>query len=366
MVPPLCPEEALAPRFLKKPNSCFFCFFCFSLRIRIHYTSYSSTTTHIRSPISKAKAASSADHDEVSTLASSLRLCAQQKALLSGRDLHSLLVSRGFERNKLLSNLLLYMYGCCALLQDACLLFEKMSEFRDKFSWNFIISSHTRHGFFSEAFCLFHRMLLEEVVTLDEFILASILSACAEMKDLTTGRHVHILILVYFLPLDVVLVNAIINMYVKCAHLEDASFMLDAMNEKMEATWNAVISGYVQNDEARKAISYYLQMMMEDALPNTVTFISIISACTNRTFLYQGKQMHARMSYIGGENKLDDDLVLVNTLINMYGKCGELERARDLFDEMPCHSNVVSWNATLNRVSRFPGPLKGVFPNKSS
>lgn len=70
--------------------------------------------------------------------------------------------------------------------------------------------------------------------------------------------------------------------------------------------------------------------------------MSVLPACASMEFLNLGKLIHA-YSFKRG---FISDVSLVNTLIALYGKCGHVDIARSLFDQMDVRS-VVTWNAII-------------------
>ncbi|KAH9326628.1 hypothetical protein KI387_006806, partial [Taxus chinensis] len=58
--------------------------------------------------------------------------------------------------------------------------------------------------------------------------------------------------------------------------------------------------------------------------------------------LGMGKRLHDHMIRTGFKTDMYSD----NSIVHMYAKCGSLESARQVFDEMP-KRNVVSWNSII-------------------
>eukprot|EP00250_Pteridium_aquilinum_P028346 c36986_g1_i1 orf=2-487(-) len=125
------------------------------------------------------------------TVASLLRKCGGTKDLSEGKRLHAHLIKRRLSRNLLLGNLLLQMYVKCGSLVDVVDSFCSMHQ-RNRFSWNFLITAHARHGQHEQAVCVFQRMQCEGFLP-NEFIFASVISACASDSALLEGKHIHTL-----------------------------------------------------------------------------------------------------------------------------------------------------------------------------
>ncbi|KAH9323336.1 hypothetical protein KI387_017975, partial [Taxus chinensis] len=169
-----------------------------------------------------------------------------------------------------------------------------------------------------------------------------------------------------------VVVNALIDMYSKCGSIKKARCLFDKMHQQDAVSWNAIIAGYAQNGVVDKALrlfkempqrdvvswtamivgyaqnglvesalEFFKQMQQTNVRPDQFTFASILPACAKMGALEQGMEIHHRIIESGF---LSD--VLETALIDMYAKCGSIQRARDLFDKLH-HPNVISWTAMI-------------------
>ncbi|KAJ7552718.1 hypothetical protein O6H91_06G066700 [Diphasiastrum complanatum] len=131
-------------------------------------------------------------------------------------------------------------------------------------------------------------------------------------------------------------------MYAKCGCTEDARELFDNMSERDVLSWSAMIAGYAQNGLGKEALALYEQMKQEGMQPNNVTLVLLLKACASLAALEQGKQIHSEIIKRGFQS----DVVVGNTLVDMYAKCGCTEDARELFDNTS-ERDVVSWNAMI-------------------
>ncbi|KAJ0041816.1 hypothetical protein Pint_18048 [Pistacia integerrima] len=83
-------------------------------------------------------------------------------------------------------------------------------------------------------------------------------------------------------------------------------------------------------------------MIREGGVPDKYTFPLVIKACSSELILRGGTAIHGAVIRLG----LDDDVFVCTSLIDLYGKCKEIECARKVFDEMT-NRNVVSWTAMV-------------------
>jgi pentatricopeptide repeat protein len=71
-------------------------------------------------------------------------------------------------------------------------------------------------------------------------------------RDLAIGRRIHAHIIKTKYKLDIILVNSLLNMYSKCGSIDDARSIFDNIESKDIISWNAMISGYEQNGNAKR------------------------------------------------------------------------------------------------------------------
>ncbi|KAJ7540063.1 hypothetical protein O6H91_10G000500 [Diphasiastrum complanatum] len=269
-----------------------------------------------------------------------LKACASLAALEQGRQLHSDIIKRGFQSDVIVGSTLLNMYAKCGCTEDARELFDNMSE-RNVVSWTAMIAGYAQNGLGKEALALYEQMK-QEGMQPNNVTFVLLLKACASLADLEQGKQLHSEIMKRGFQSDVVVGNTLVDMYAKCGCTEDAHELFDNMSERDLVSWNAMIAGYAQNGLGKEALALYEQMKQEGMQPNNVTFVLLLKACANLAALEQGKQLHFEIIKRGFQS----DVVVGNTLVDMYAKCGCTEDARELFENMS-ERDVVSWNAMI-------------------
>ncbi|KAL6348077.1 hypothetical protein AAG906_037806 [Vitis piasezkii] len=241
------------------------------------------------------------------------------------------------------SNALINMYAKFGNLENARKAFQQMF-ITDVVSWNSIIAAYeqnddpvTAHGFFV-------KMQLNGFQP-DLLTLVSLASIVAQSRDCKNSRSVHGFIMRRgWLMEDVVIGNAVVDMYAKLGLLDSAHKVFEMIPVKDVISWNTLITGYAQNGLASEAIEVY-KMMEEckEIIPNQGTWVSILPAYAHVGALQQGMRIHGRVI----KTSLHLDVFVGTCLIDVYGKCGRLVDAMSLFYQVPRESSV-TWNAIIS------------------
>lgn len=144
--------------------------------------------------------------------------------------------------------------------------------------------------------------------------------------------------------------TALISGYTRHGDIESAMSLFENMPERDVPSWNSVISGCTQNGLFSEAISLFKRMIFlaqegqgRDIKPNQITVVCALSACGHSGMLQLGKWIHSYVYRFG----LGPDSFILNALVDMYGKCGNLKEAKRLFD-MTAQKGLTSWNSMIN------------------
>uniref|UniRef100_A0A0D9VKQ4 Pentatricopeptide repeat-containing protein n=1 Tax=Leersia perrieri TaxID=77586 RepID=A0A0D9VKQ4_9ORYZ len=276
-----------------------------------------------------------------SVLVMGIQACGALGRLVHGKQLHALAVVLGFERNTTVWNCIIDMYGKCGDIDSCRMVFETMIG-RDQVSWNTIISSYARLGLCEEALDMIVQMQ-ETGFIVDRFTLGSGVTACAQLSDINSGRAFHGYLVRRLMDTDVIQGSALVDMYGKCSSMEFARLVFDRMDERNYVSWNALLSGYVENRQVDLALEIFRQMKCKNIKYNQHTFANLLKLFGSRRYKEYGRQIHCHA--IKTIDKMN--VVLETELIDMYAKCGCIEVARLLFHGMN-ERNLISWNALLS------------------
>ncbi|XP_054783797.1 pentatricopeptide repeat-containing protein At5g08510 [Prosopis cineraria] len=286
------------------------------------------------------------------------------------KEIHAYTLRNGIDHTKILIGKLLEIPN----LQYAHLLFIHTPTKRTAFIYNKLIQAFSLHGQQRQSLSLYSQMLLQGCPP-NEYTFNFLFSACTSLSSSSLGQALHTHFIKSGFELDLFASTALLDMYAKMGMLEFARKVFDEMHVQEIPTWNAMIagyarfgnmvgaeelfllmpprnvvswtamiSGYSQNKQYEKALELFMKMENEKVLkPNEVTLASILPACANLGALEIGRRIEA----YARKNGFFKNVYVSNAILEMYARCGEIDIAWRLFDEIGSHRNLCSWNSMI-------------------
>ncbi|KAJ6363138.1 hypothetical protein OIU78_003340 [Salix suchowensis] len=267
--------------------------------------------------------------------------CSKTKALRQGLPLHAIAIKTAAKSDVIVSNHILNLYAKCRKLGEARQVFDEMSE-RNLVSWSAMISGYEQIGEPNLALGLFSKLNAVP----NEYVYASVISACASLKGLVQGKQIHGQALKFGLDSVSFVSNALITMYMKCGKCSDA---LLAYNEALEldpVAYNALITGFVENQQPDKGFEVFRMMYQEGFFPDRFTFVGLLGTCNGGDDMKRGELLHCQTIKL----KLDSSAFIGNLIITMYSKLNLLEEAEKAFRSIE-EKDIISWNTFLSSCS---------------
>ncbi|XP_010256611.1 PREDICTED: pentatricopeptide repeat-containing protein At2g02750 [Nelumbo nucifera] len=284
-----------------------------------------------------------------------------------GRQVHGLILKHNISSDVMVGTTLADMYAKCRCWNSAYEIFKELGENRnlvawnsmisgtmlngqyetavelfeqlildglepDSTTWNSMISGFSQLGKAEEAFRFFTRMQLEGVAPSLKSI-TSLLPACSALSALLRGKEIHGHIIRTGFIDDEFICTALIDMYMKCGYSSWAfRIFYCAQTTKDPAIWNAMISGYGRNGEYKSAFEIFSRMEEERVQPNLATFAGLLSACAHSGLIDEAWKLFRLMSTVYG---LIPTTVHFCCMVDLLGRAGRLNEARDLIQEIP-------------------------------
>jgi pentatricopeptide repeat protein len=317
------------------------------------------------------------------------------KSIGGGRSIHGFSVKYGFALNPIIKASLVAMY-CNSLhigeaqmefdkmeskdvgslnaiicgyinaekIDEARKLFDSMVE-RDKFSWNSLINGYIRAGRIVDATDLYSKMPEKNVEAA-----TALMSWFIDNGMIDKARSIF-----YSMPrIDVMCCTAFLYGYMKEGYLDDALDLFRRMHKRTvvtynvmiagflhqgkvteayklfnespshdSVTWSCLITGLAQNGLADDALMMYKKMLLKNMRSSETVVSSLMSCFSHHSMMVHGQQLHATTIKLG----LELCLLIQNSLISLYSKCGEMIAAQNIFYQM-VNRDVVTWNTMIH------------------
>ncbi|KAI5072875.1 hypothetical protein GOP47_0012981 [Adiantum capillus-veneris] len=246
-----------------------------------------------------------------------------------GQELHARIIEEGYNEDQRLGSSLVTMYVKCGLIAEAQDVFTEVED-PDLVSWTALISGYADLGHGEAALDLLEQMQAKGLRP-DAVTLVSSLKACCSIASLSHGQAIHRDIVKEGFEGVSFVANSLMDLYVKCGHVLEASDVFDELSSQDMVSWTVLISGYVDNGFPEKALIYYKDMKSKGVSPNSATLASTVRACGSLEDLDHGLEIHYEVILNGFET----DPLVCSTLVGMYARTGLLEEAENIYSEFP-------------------------------
>ncbi|XVE96401.1 hypothetical protein REPUB_Repub02eG0218500 [Reevesia pubescens] len=276
------------------------------------------------------------------TLPFVLRVCRDSMDLLLGSLVHGVVLKSGLCLDRFVCAALVDMYAKCRVIDDARRLFDNMPN-KDLVTWTVMIGGYAECGNAKESLVLFELMRKEGIVP-DKITMVTVVNACAKLGAMHKARLVHDYICTMNLNLNVILGTAMIDMYAKCGSVDLAREIFDRMPEKNVISWSAMIAAYGYHGQGRKALDLFPMMLSSGIMPNRITFVSLLYACSHAGLVDEGLQLFNMM---WDEYAVRPDVKHCTCMVDLLGRAGRLEEALNLIESMTVEKDEGLWGALL-------------------
>ncbi|WJX75229.1 hypothetical protein P8452_58780 [Trifolium repens] len=278
-----------------------------------------------------------------------LKLSADAKYLNFGKTIHTQLLIRNQSSNHhshiVQINSLINLYVKCSKIRFARYLFDEMP-IRNVVSYNALMGGYLHSGEHLEVISLFKKMVssFQNDVLPNEYVLTTVLSACAHRGRVFEGMQCHGYLFKFGLVFHQYVKSALVHMYSKCFHVDLALQVLDCEHGSNNDAFcfNSVLNALVESRRWAEAVDVLGRMVDECVVWDSVTYVSVMGLCGQIRDLRLGLQVHPQLLKGG----LMFDVFVGSMLVDMYGKCGDVMNARKVFDGLQ-NRNVVVWTSLM-------------------
>ncbi|CAM0905338.1 unnamed protein product [Alopecurus aequalis] len=172
-----------------------------------------------------------------------------------------------------------------------------------------------------------------------------LLQACARLLSLRYGESLHAEAAKNGLVALVFVKNSLVHLYGACGLFESAHRVFEEipLPERNLVSWNSVMNGFAANGRPNEVLTIFREMLEVDLEPDGFTMVNVLTACAEIGALALGRRVHVSVVKVG----LVGNTHVGNALIDLYAKCGGVEDARKVFEEMGVGRTVVSWTSLI-------------------
>ncbi|KVI09138.1 Pentatricopeptide repeat-containing protein [Cynara cardunculus var. scolymus] len=273
------------------------------------------------------------------SLKSCIQLCSQE----FGTEIHADILKFGLNTNRFVGSSLIGFYSMCRDMVDACKVFDEITE-RDLVAYTSMITGYTQtnnHQAY-KAFAIVRQMQTDNLEP-NRVTLVSLLQAAAQLRLLDHGKVIHAFAIRRGIDcFDEVFETSLMDMYIKCGPPNKATMVFGNMSTKASVCWNVLIDGHLKSRQPSEALNLFYRMAQEGHRLDLVALANGILSCSKLGLLRVGKSIHGYMF----RNGLLLDVVAKTALIDMYSKCNNCSKAREIFDTLK-DKDVISFNVMM-------------------
>ncbi|KAG1365371.1 pentatricopeptide repeat-containing protein, chloroplastic [Cocos nucifera] len=259
-----------------------------------------------------------------------------------GEQLHSCVLKMGLYGNIFISCSLIDMYSKCGCIEEAQWVFDEMPE-KTIVGWNSIIAGYALHGYGEKALDMYYGMQ-SSGVKMDHFTYSIVIRICARLGSLEHAKQAHAGLVRNGFGLDIIANTTLVDFYCKWGRMEDAKNVFDMMPRKNVISWNALIGGYAKQGMGHNAVEMFESMVKEGMIPNHVTFLAVLSACSCSGLLDKGIEIFESM---GRDPRMKPRAMHHACMIELLGRKGLLDEAFAMIKSAPFSPTKNMWAALL-------------------
>ncbi|CAL9084214.1 unnamed protein product [Musa textilis] len=296
---------------------------------------------------------------------------AAPSALRAAQQLHSHVRKVGLLSNEFISSALISVCSAIGFVEIARQLFDEIPD-AGLVARTAMVRAYVTVDQPAEALQLFRATVLSGLSP-DPIALATAISACCQLGSLSMVKMIHGYIIGSGIVIDPFVSTQLIKAYGNHRELDICRYLFDEMPVKTLVTWNTIIhqclkhgaiemargifakmperdvvswntlmSGCSQVGRCREALALFHEMEFSREKPNKLTLYIVLSACACIGALDTGMWLHAYL----GRSGLNSDGSLDHCLIDMYAKCGSIEKALQVFEGARVRS-LYSWTSII-------------------
>ncbi|CAM8974510.1 unnamed protein product [Rhodiola kirilowii] len=209
--------------------------------------------------------------------------------------------------------------------------------------WSWFVDEFVRFGGNGYVILEVFRDMSCKGVVFDNKVLTIVLRICVKLMNARLGLDIHAHSIKRGFEVDDHLQCALMNFYGRCLGLENADQLFNKRSKRSVLLWNEALSLNLQNEKPERVLQLFREMQLLSVKANGFTVFKALQACAKLGSLEPGKQIHGYVL----RSLSESDLLMDNSLVNMYCKSNEIRLARNIFYSME-NRNLTTWNTMIS------------------
>ncbi|KAI3934314.1 hypothetical protein MKW92_016448 [Papaver armeniacum] len=215
---------------------------------------------------------------------------------------------------------------------------------KDESSWGAMIACYSHNGYLNQAIEMYKRMR-ELNVKANEVAMVGVISACTQLGDVEMAHSLAEHVEEGSCDRTLILSNALIHMYAKCASIDQALLEFNTMRERDIITYGALITALADHGRPQEALELFSKMQKEGVTPNKVTFLGVLNACSYAGLVEQGYKYFKQLTTTF---KIEPSTEHIACMVDLLGRAGKLNEAYKIIAENTgAKRDAGAWGALL-------------------
>ncbi|XP_076910534.1 pentatricopeptide repeat-containing protein At1g74600, chloroplastic-like [Bidens hawaiensis] len=273
------------------------------------------------------------------TLTAFLTTCSSLRLLKTGKEIHGFFIKQQDNTSVYGGGPVVNMYSRCGDLKSAKRVFNLMS-FKDLTSCSSLVSGYVQNGKVKEALDLF-RELISSGFEVDSFTLSSVLGT---MNRLEFVIQLHALVTKLGFESNASVGSSLVMVYSKYGNLDDCLNSFNEINEPDVVSWTAMVNSYGQHGKGLEALKVFELMKKSGTEPDSVTFVSVLTACSHSGLVKEG---YGYLKSMVKDYRIKPGQQHYACMVDALGRSGRLKEAEEFIRNMPIEPHSLVWAALL-------------------
>uniref|UniRef100_A0ACD5YH91 Uncharacterized protein n=1 Tax=Avena sativa TaxID=4498 RepID=A0ACD5YH91_AVESA len=275
-------------------------------------------------------------------------------------QVHASILKQGITSRQFVSTSLIKAKAAFGSVQSALKVIEDTGKM-DLVSWGVIISSFLKNGLNDDVLFLFNFFRSDRMKKPDEFMLATVLNACANAALIRQCRCIHSLVIRTGHSKHFCVASALVDAYAKCGDIATVKNSFSAVSSTSgdAILYNTMLTAYANHGLIDEALSLYQNMTEAQLVPTPATFVAIVSACSHYGLVEQGKLVFSMM--LSEDQGMNPTRANFTTLVDLLARKGLLHEAKGVIEVMPFQPWPAVWRSLLNGCRIHGNKELGVF-----